>query len=1008
MQLKSWKNRSNRDILTLLQFVVVLIFKSPSSYNDKGVSMKKRKKNKVMAMVSGFMLCLCILSVILSGTGGMDVVSAAEKRTVKVAFFPMDGYNVKNGDGSLTGMDVEYLKALEKYVSWDIEYVECGSWDAALKLLELHQVDLVGSAQYSEERAKKFQYADLSSGYTFGVIAAGSGSTLAYEDFEAMKDITFGMVKTYVRREDFLQYLADNGVQEPKIIEYESTAELQEALDKGEIDALVHTFTEIKEGQRLIGRFAPMPFYYITYPGNDDVMRELNQAIADIKINYPELETELMNEFYQSRLDKTIVFTTEEKAYIENADEIVVGYLDGYYPFSYEEDGECRGLTREMLENGLETIGLSLTYEKMASLPEAKAALQDGTIDMIAYCTDTGESLSENKLTVVKEYAEIPLVVVMKENGNLLNTETLATVPYLASNSGQAVESGSVSLVIYDTQQECLNAVRRGEVDAVLCDGYLAEYLLNTEIRYSNLEVKSMLSGVHKVSVVIRDEDGAAFKGILSKALSTINAKMINTYMLENNVYSVMSISNFVRSHSVEIVAALFIILIIVIFITQHMIRDSRKIQKLMYKDSGMNIWNLNYLIYKGESQILPDRREQYAIVNLNVSQFRRYNIIYGWNAGHKLLESIADVLAQKIDTSKEIYARDQGDRFVFLLAYEDKNKFLDRLEGLTNAIEERIMSDTENHMAIQIGVYFIPQESGDLHLAVNYANQAIDFIRNSHKSDIKVYDEALEQAMKERHEREKLLESVEIQKDFVTYYQAKVDIRNEKIIGAEALVRFLDPTAQGAVRSPAFFVPYYEQTGRVAEIDFFVLESVCRMLRRRMDEGKNVVAISCNFSRTHFMKAGFPEHFEAVLDQYRIPKELIEVEITETVVVEELQQQKVKETIDILRKKGVKLSIDDFGSGYSSLGIIEQIPASVIKLDRSFLLNQEDRERQIKIMKGIVNLARDLDAQIVCEGVETDRDVELMQEIGAFVAQGYRYSKPMPEAEFERRLSNN
>ena len=121
--------------------------------------------------------------------------------------------------------------------------------------------------------------------------------------------------------------------------------------------------------------------------------------------------------------------------------------------------------------------------------------------------------------------------------------------------------------------------------------------------------------------------------------------------------------------------------------------------------------------------------------------------------------------------------------------------------------------------------------------------------------------------------------------------------------------------------------------------------------------------------------------------------------------MVEELQQNKVKETVEVLRKKGIRLSIDDFGSGYSSLGVFEQIPASVIKLDRSFLLNNENRVRQVKIMKNIVNLAQDLEAQVVCEGVENENDTELMMEIGAYVAQGYRYSRPVPEEVFEEKL---
>ena len=164
-----------------------------------------------------------------------------------------------------------------------------------------------------------------------------------------------------------------------------------------------------------------------------------------------------------------------------------------------------------------------------------------------------------------------------------------------------------------------------------------------------------------------------------------------------------------------------------------------------------------------------------------------------------------------------------------------------------------------------------------------------------------------------------------------MAFYQSKVDIRTGKIVGAEALVRFADPSDGGRIKAPGFFVPYYEQTGRIIDIDFFVFESVCKMLRRRMDQGKHVVVVSCNFSRMHFVKSGFADKFGAVLEKYNIPQELFEIEITETLVVEELQHNIVKKTIDAIKEKGFRLSIDDFGAGYSSLGVFEQIPASVI-----------------------------------------------------------------------------
>lgn len=949
---------------------------------------------------------------LLSGFLGMflpEGIQAAGKRSVKVAFFPMDGYHIKEGENSYDGMDVQYLNALCEYADWNVEYVECESWDDALQQLAEQKVDLVGSAQFSEERAKIYEYASLSSGYTFGAIATKGDSGLAYEDFEAMKKITFGMVKTYVRKNEFQQYMTDNGVENPRLKTYDTTADLLQALEDGEIDAYIHTFTEVREGHRLLGRFAPMPFYYITNQGNDDVLRELNQAIADLKISRPELETDLMNQFYHSRLDKTVVFTTDEKAYIADKGIIYVGYLDGYYPFSYEEDGECRGLARELLDAELGYAGLEIQYKKYDSPHEARKALDDGEVDVLSYCTDTKEELSEYGFHMIKEYAEIPLVIAMKESKTLSEVEVLATVSYLEKDAASAFNLEDVQLKFYDTQQECLDAVAKGDADAVVCDGYLSEYLMGTELSYNKMKIKSVLSREHNISIAVRS-DRQQLAGILTKTVNVVDARTVSEYMLKSNVHSQMSFERFLHNHSREINVLLMAVIVVIILVAWHMIKDGRKIQKLMYKDTGMDIWNLNYLIYQGEAKLLPERKaqHQYAVVCLNVSQFRRYNIIYGWRAGQRLLEMVAANLQNYISEKDEICARNQSDRFVLLLCCQSEEALLERLRKIGKETEQDIYKQTENHMTLQMGVYLIPPNASDMRVAVDYATQAMEYIKDSRLSDVMLYDEELEQTLKNRHEREKLLESVDIEENFVTYYQAKVDIRSEKVIGAEALVRFLDPTADGMVRAPGFFIPYYEQTGRVTEIDFFVLECVCRMLQRRIRGGRPVVCISCNFSRMHFIRPDFPERFEAVLEKYQIPKDLIEVEITETIVVEELQQQVVKQTLDTLRGKGVRISIDDFGSGYSSLGVFEQIPASVIKLDRSFLLNQKDRNRQVTIMKGIVNLAQELEAQIVCEGVETDRDVELMREIGAYVAQGYRYAKPVPEEMFEERLDGN
>lgn len=166
----------------------------------------KRKSRLALRAATG-LIAFAMLFFFPFGQEGAATVYGAGKREVRVAFFPMGGYHETLADGSLSGMDVEYLENLQDYVNWTVKYVPCDSWDEALQMLSDKKVDLVGSAQYSPARAEIYRYADLASGYTFGAIAVEGGSGLAYEDFSAMQNLTYGCVGTYVRKQEFLEYL---------------------------------------------------------------------------------------------------------------------------------------------------------------------------------------------------------------------------------------------------------------------------------------------------------------------------------------------------------------------------------------------------------------------------------------------------------------------------------------------------------------------------------------------------------------------------------------------------------------------------------------------------------------------------------------------------------------------------------------------------------------------------------------------------------------------------------
>lgn len=967
-------------------------------------------------MQKGQRLFLHILIMIMTvgsvlGCFGVPVSATETKRVVKIGCFPMRGYHDIDENGNVTGMDVEYLEELSRYANWELEFVPCDSWDDALVRLENREIDLVGSAQYSSGRAVKFRYASLSSGYTYGILAVKGENQLAYEDFSQMKDLTYGMVETYVRRPEFLQYMKANGISDVKLKTYENTAALTNALETGEIDVFVHSFMEIQDGWRMLGRFAPMPFYYITYQGNSELLMELNQAIADVKMKSPELENELLIKYYESRMDENVVLTSEEKAYIDQAGTLVVGYLEEQYPFSYESEGECRGLSRQALERVSQTSGLSFTYKKLSDFEEAHHALLNGQIDILCYCENHETDLAEEGLALTKSYAVMPRVLVMKKDQIAESVELVAMTAHSDSAPEAYKSSEDMGVVYFNSYKSCLTAVDERRVDAAVCDSYLAAYLLSTNASFSDLKVQSALSGDHEIHMAVRESDNSPLVSILNKDLPIITDKDVNDYMLQDDFYSSMSLRQFIEQNSLAIIAVVLLFTTLVVLTLVYRLYNSNHIHKLTYKDAELNVWNQSYFMYRAKQLMEHQDKRQperhYAVAYTNINQFSRYNTLYGWNKGQRLLEICVEMLSQSLD-NHELYARSHSDHFIIFAEYTDCEELEAHWRNISEKISARIYVETGIHMMITMGVCYIPDNSFDLHASLVYAMQAADNLKEVRKNEIEVYDDELLQDLKERHERERLLESVEISEEyFTTFYQAKVDIRSEQIVGAEALIRFKDPSAQGMIRSPYFFVPYYEEVGRITEIDFFVLECVCKLQQHRLQKEKYVVPISCNFSRLHFSDADFPDKFSAVLYKYQVPNDLIEVEITETLVVDELQAQTAKDTIDELHRRGIRISIDDFGSGYSSLGVFETIPASVIKLDRSFLTNNENHERQVKIMSNIVQLAGDLDAQIVCEGVESEKDIALMQEIGANIAQGYRYSMPVSQWEFEQRLDS-
>ncbi len=235
---------------------------------------------------------------------------------------------------------------------------------------------------------------------------------------------------------------------------------------------------------------------------------------------------------------------------------------------------------------------------------------------------------------------------------------------------------------------------------------------------------------------------------------------------------------------------------------------------------------------------------------------------------------------------------------------------------------------------------------------------------------------------------------------EFVVYFQPKYNLKEEKVTSGEALVRWM--THEGTMLLPDEFIPVFEQNGFVVEIDFFVLRTVCARIKSWIERGHKVLPISVNFSRVHLKNPNFVEDLKKTCDAYGNIRQFIEVELTETAITENAED--LTKLLDDLREAGFTVAIDDFGAGYSSLGMLKDFKVDVLKLDKSFFEDDQKNKRGIVVVNGICAIAHDLGMKIIAEGIEVSENFEPLDANRLELAQGFFIAHPMPMDEFEQK----
>ena len=402
-------------------------------------------------------------------------------------------------------------------------------------------------------------------------------------------------------------------------------------------------------------------------------------------------------------------------------------------------------------------------------------------------------------------------------------------------------------------------------------------------------------------------------------------------------------------------------------------------------------------------TEILKEVRGKFAYVSCDIVDFKFFNETYGYTYGNIALKSITSLLLKEMKKD-ELLCRTTGDHFCMMLKYKDEAELNERILNLMDKISDFPIDEHGGmHKAIfRCGVYLIRKDD-DINMIRSRANMARKAISKSMVTKVYMYSkEDLAKELERKELEEELRYAVE-RKELLVYLQPKYDITSEKIIGAEALVRWDHPSR--GMLSPGRFIPLCEENGFICIIDFYMMEEVCKRMKRWKEEGKKLIKVSINFSRLHLPDKGFVDRLVDIVKKYDLEPANIEIELTETVAYEEMDN--LLEVMHKIKEAGFGLSMDDFGSGYSSLNLLREMPVDVLKLDKGFLDdcagNSSTREK--RIISHVISMAKDLEISVLAEGVETVQQKEFLKESNCDMIQGYYYAKPMPAELFASYL---
>lgn len=416
--------------------------------------------------------------------------------------------------------------------------------------------------------------------------------------------------------------------------------------------------------------------------------------------------------------------------------------------------------------------------------------------------------------------------------------------------------------------------------------------------------------------------------------------------------------------------------------------------------DNDLMVYPLTFFLATVKNLIRQGRIGEFGGVYFNIKHFSSINDRFGRDCATNIMKLFIHGIQEKI-LYEECICRVGGDNFVVLFKKDNLNIIKNYLSGMPITFND---GETVT-VTTTAGYYMIPEATESATDVMDRISTAYQLAKSVYKRPFLFYDDEIMQHQTHVKEIEMMFPSAIENEEFKVFYQPKTQLNNYQLAGAEALCRWF---RNGKVISPGEFIPVLEGSKAICTLDFYMLDHVCRDIRRWLDEGREAVKVSVNLSRLHLGDEDLLESILRIIDKYKVPHHFIEIELTETTT--DVDYKELKKIVYGLREQDISTSVDDFGVGYSSLNLIREMPWNVLKIDKRFLPTQEEENNdpsKVKMLRHIITMSQDLGLECIVEGVETAEQVKLLKDCKCYLAQGFYFDRPLPVKEFEQKLES-